>query len=368
MKNKALKLISLLLALAVLLGMVISCESAPQEPPAATRTITDMDGNSVELPIPEDIERVAVLTSPTVQLIYIVSEQDKLCAMTASQSKFKLFEKFYPRQAEIPAPRKCQADINIEALLATNPQFCIGSKGDMDVVNKNTNLTTVTVGTLSPTLFFECLKEEVRLFGEIFGKEERAEKYCTYLDNAHADIEFRMADIPEDQRVKVYMGYGPGHLITYGGDTYMQEQIEAAGCRNVAEELSTISGKEGGLSTVSMEQVLDWDPDIVVIDTGSTADLAKDPVWAAITAVKNGNVFRLPVGGFIWNRPSAEAAVLLPRWLALKAYPDKFGDVNIEQEIKRYFHEILGFDLSDEDVSKILNPPGWPIPSKGKWK
>jgi iron complex transport system substrate-binding protein len=325
-----------------------------------------MDGNRVELPVPENIERVAILTSPTVQLIYIMGEQDKLCAMTASQRRFKLFEKFYPPQKMIPAPRKCMADMNIEALLATNPQFCIGTKADMNVVRKNTRLRTITVDTLSPTHFFKCRKEELRLFGKIFGKPDRAEKYCAYLDNVLSDIKSKTTDIPEARRVKVFMGFGPKHMITYGGDTYMQDLIVASRCRNVAEKLSTIAGKEGGLSTVSMEQVLTWNPDIVIIDTGNPAALAKDRVWAGITAVKNGNVFRLPVGGFMWNRASAEVAVLLPQWLALNAYPDRFPDMKAESEIKKYFHKILGFDLSDKDVKRILNPPDSPLYKKGK--
>jgi iron complex transport system substrate-binding protein len=346
--------------------LIMGHATAGEKKAVKERTITDMDGNRVELPLPENIERVAILTSPTVQLIYIMGEQDKLCAMTSSQRRFKLFEKFYPRQKTIPAPRKCQADMNIEALLATNPQFCIGTRADMDVVRKSTSLATVTVYTLAPTRFFEYRKEELRLFGKIFGKPDRAEKYCAYLDNVLSDIQSKTTDIPEARRVKVFMGFGPKHMITYGGDTYMQDLIVASGCRNVADKLSTIAGKEGGLATVSMEQVLTWNPDIVIIDTGNPAALAKERLWAGITAVKNGNVFRLPVGGFMWNRPSAEAAVLLPRWLALKAYPDRFQGMKAEPEIKKYFYEILGFDLSDKDVKRILNPPDSPIYQKGK--
>ena len=366
MKNRILRLIPLLIVLAALIGAVPAYGGMEKKSQVSARTIVDMAGRRVELPMPGNIERVAILASPTVQLIYIVGEQDKLCAMTASQSRFKLFEKFYPRQAKIPAPRKSEADINIEALLATNPQFCIGSKADMDVVDKSTNLPTAVVNTLAHTQFFECRKEEVRLFGKIFGKEERANRYCTYLDNTLANIKSKTSDIPENRKAKVYMGYGPDHLVTYGGDTYMQEKIVAAGCRNVADKLSTLGGKEGGLSTVSPEQVLTWNPDIIVIDTGNPGDLANNPVWASITAVKNRNVFRLPVGGFMWNRPCAESAVLLPQWLALKAYPDRFRGINIEQEIKRYFREILSFNLGDEDVNKILNPPESPIYHPGK--
>jgi len=328
---------------------------------AGTRTIVDMTGRSVEIPTPENIQRVAVLTSPLVQLMYVVGAQDKLCAMTASQSRFKLFEKFYPRQAQIPAPRRTAADINIEALLAADPQFCIGSEVDMDLVEKNTNLPTVRISTTNaPEQVFENHKATVRLFGEIFGQPARAENYCRFLDGMLREIKSRTAELPAEKRVKVYMGFNPDHLTTYGGDTYMQYLIEAAGCRNAAQELSTLGGKEGGLAEVSLEQVLSWDPDLIVVDYGNAADLARDPTWSGLRAVKEGRVLRIPVGGFLWHRSSAESAALLPLWLAINAYPDRFAGVSIENEIKRYYREIYGFALSDADVAGILHPVDTP--------
>ena len=337
-----------------------------EQPGEETRAFVDMSGKTVNIPTPDKIERVAVLTSPQVQIMYIVGAQDKLCAMTASQYRYKLFEKFYPRQAEIPAPRAQAADINVEALLNANPQFCIGSEADMDLVDKTTDIPTVRVATNdNPAEVFETRKAEVRMFGEIFGAQDRAEKYAAYLDNTLKMLSERTSAIPKDKRVKVYLGFGADHLTTYGGDTYMQYQIEAAGCINASQEISSLGGREGGLANISMENILKWDPDIIVIDTGKPEDLKNDPVWSQLKAVKNNQVYILPVGGFIWNRPSCESAVLLPLWLGINAYPEQFKDISIENEIKRYWQEILGFTLSDDDVKNILNPPDSPVGGGG---
>jgi len=56
-----------------------------KQPEPETRAFVDMTGNTVNIPTPDKIERVAVLTSPQVQIMYILGMQDKLCAMTASQ-------------------------------------------------------------------------------------------------------------------------------------------------------------------------------------------------------------------------------------------------------------------------------------------
>ncbi len=341
------------LVLCTLLGLLVLTGSVC----ARQREFVDMVGNKVIIPTPDSIERVGVLTSPQVQIMYIIGHQDKLVAMTQSQYRFKLFEKFYPAQANIAAPRRQAADMNVEALLAANPQFCIGSSMDMDLVDKATRIPTVRIDTQGdPAKVFETRKAEVTMFGEIFGAQDRAKAYCDYLDMTINKLKERTASIPENQKLKVYLGFNPDHLTTYGGDTFMQYQIEAAGLRNAAAEVKSAGGREGGLVTVSMENILMWNPDILVIDSGTIESVKNDPHWANINAVKNNKVFVLPVGGFIWNRPSCESAVLLPMWLAINAYPELFADTDIRTEIKRYWKEIIGFELSDADVEGILHP------------
>jgi iron complex transport system substrate-binding protein len=359
------RFLAVLLIIGLLSTLIAGCASDNTKPDSPqntnTRAFVDMTGKTVNIPPADQIERVAVLTSPQVQIMYILGVQDKLCAMTASQYRYKLFEKFYPRQAEIPAPRAQAADINVEALLNSNPQFAIGSETDMDLVDKSTQIPTVRINTNSaPADVFKTRKAEVQMFGEVFGAQERAAKYGQYLDNVLNILKEKTSAIAENDKCKVYLGYGADHLTTYGGDTYMQYQIEAAGCLNASQEITAVAGKEGGLSNISLEHLLKWDPDVIVIDTGNPQDLKNDPTWSKLKAVKNNQVYTLPVGGFIWNRPSCESAVLLPLWLGTKAYPDQFKDISIENEIKNYWKDILGFALTDDDVKNILNPPSSP--------
>ena len=317
-----------------------------------TRTIIDLTGRTVK--IPAEINRVAVLTSPCVQEMYIMGEEDKLCAITTSAKNRWLLQKMDPRIGDIPDPRHTCAQINIEELLRTDPDICIGSVMDMAVVEKNTGLITVRIG--APDASFATLRREITLFGKIFGKEDMANQYISYLDRTLNMIESEISGIPAEKKIKVFLGFGPNHLVTYGGDTYMQERIEAAGCINVAREVSTLGGKEGGLQVISLEQVLAWNPDVIIIDGGTPEDLFCDPQWSGISGIKDKKVFCLPQGIFIWNRPSAEAAVLFPEWLAKISYPGNFEDLNMNEEIKNFYSEIFDYELSDEDVSRILYP------------
>jgi iron complex transport system substrate-binding protein len=103
-----------------------------------------------------------------------------------------------------------------------------------------------------------------------------------------------------------------------------------------------------------MEKVLEWNPDMLIIDFGSPAEVYDSPKWKSINAVKNKKVFKQPIGIFIWDRPTAESAVLHPLWLAKMAYPDRFADIDLVREIKKFYRETMSFDLTDEHAEAIL--------------
>ncbi len=137
----------------------------------------------------------------------------------------------------------------------------------------------------------------------------------------------------------------------------MQERIELAGCLNAAESVITIGKRTGlhaGLGEISMEQVLEWDPDILVINYGKPEKFIKNPQWRHIKAVQNHHIYAQPAGVFIFNRPTMESAVIFPLWLASIAYPDRFKDISVPDLVKEFYKEIFQFDLSDQQADDIL--------------
>ena len=327
-------------------------------PEPTTRFVTDMSGRQVEIPVPGRIQRVAVLTSPQILNLYVLGMQDKLCAVTNAIKSWPRLARMDPHLESVPAVRGSFQQVNVEALLQTNPDFCMGSVGDMEAVASRSDLPTLQVATNPPGEYFQHQKKEILFFGQVLGREERAKVYADYIDEWLQNVQGRVATLPPGQRIKVYVGFGANHLITYGGDTYMNEWIEAAGCENTAGGESTSSGSEGGLGEMQLEQILSWDPDLIVLDEGKPSSLLNDPQWSNVKAVRNFQVFRLPIGLFIWTRPSPEASVMVPLWLAMKAYPTLFTDVALSAEIKRAYSELFNMQFSDEEINAILNTGG----------
>lgn len=328
--------------------------TATPTPAPTIRDIVDFEERTVTIPTPENIERVAVLTSPPNIITFVLGVNDLVCATSNPIKNSVFLNRIYPRLAEIPAVRAGAGKINIEALLEADPDFCLGSSTDLMPVDDTTGIPTLRCIDTAVTAYPEQQKKEVRFFGEVFGRQEQAEKYCTYLDDNVTAIQAAVGGLPENEKLSVYVGFNADHLTTFGADTFMDEWIYAAGCVNAAHPISTLGGAEGGLAAISMEQVLTWNPDVVIIDTGTPEDVYNDPLWADIPAVKNRQVYYLPRGMFGWNRASVEPAVLFPMWLAVSVYPDKLPGYTIEGELQKFYREIINYELTESDISLIL--------------
>jgi iron complex transport system substrate-binding protein len=320
-----------------------------------TRAFTDMMGRTVV--VPEPLTRVALLGGPTGQVAYILGARNQLCAVTKSLKSSELVNLLDPSIKDLVAPRSVSGQINVEELIVTDPQLVIAGDLDGSLVERKTRIPVAYLKS-DMNQSYEMLKQEIRFYGMVFHKEARAEKYVQYLQKTIDLVQSRAKDIPGNKRKVVFNGYSSNHLVTLGGDTFMQRQIALAGCRNAAETILTSGTRKGGLHTglaeVSMEKVLGWNPDILVIDFGTLDELYSNPKWRSITAVKNKAVYTQPIGVFIWDRPTAESAVLHPLWLAKIAYPDRFADINLKKEIRRFYGEIMSFNLTDEQADSVL--------------
>lgn len=329
-------------------------ETGARENQDRSRIVIDMKGRTFHVSDP--INRIALLGGPTGQVAFILGVQDRLCAVTHTLKMSKLVREMYPAVKALPGPRITSGNINIEELISSSPDIAIA--GDIDgqiVLDK----TRIPVAFLEDGMGegMEDIKREIRFYGTIFQTPERAEKYVAFLDRIIRLVKERTRDIPARKKKKVFQGFSPSHLVTLGGDTFMQERIELSGCLNVAETVTTIGKRTGlhsGLAEVSMEQVLEWDPDILVINYGKPGDLYTDPQWSHIRAVQNNQIHIQPAGVFIFNRPTAESAVIFPLWLAGIAYPERFKDVSIKGIVKTFYKEIFDFNLDDRQVNDIL--------------
>lgn len=116
-----------------------------------------------------------------------------------------------------------------------------------------------------------------------------------------------------------------------------------------------------GTATVSMEQIYQWNPEVIYISSFTTTmpeDILENKIagqdWSQIEAVKNGRVYKEPVGVYRWYPPSGDAPLML-KWMANHQYPGLFS-YDMEKELKEYYQRFYRYELTDEDIEWILNP------------
>ncbi|MDQ3196836.1 MAG: ABC transporter substrate-binding protein [Burkholderiales bacterium] len=198
------------------------------------------------------------------------------------------------------------------------------------------------------------LTETARTFrslGKLLGEESRAETLANYVDNALNEIREKVATVPQEQRPRVYYGRGPDGLQTGLKGSINVEALEFLGARNVAAE----SGARGGLATVSLEQVLTWNPQIIVtVDPHFRGALFTDPRWAGVDAVRNKRIHLSPHVPFGWfDFPPGPNRLIGLQWLAKELYPTLF-DYDLRARIIEFYR--LSYSRTDSRASRRATP------------
>src|SRR5262249_62405053 len=121
-----------------------------------------------------------------------------------------------------------------------------------------------------------------RPLGALVGQPRAGEELARINADTIGTITQRVAAIAPERRPRVYYARGPRGLETGLGGSINVETIELL-AKNVAGET------RGGLATVSIEQGLLWNPDVIItIDRDFAAEVRGDPAWPPVAAGRRG--------------------------------------------------------------------------------
>ena len=315
----------------------------------ATQTITDLKGATVE--VPTKIEKIVDLWHAHNQVIMMLGAADKLVGTTEVFKRRPWPNIIYPRLGEVEAlvVGTGAGEVNYEEALSLQPDVVFASDDNVTETARKQGLTTVNVAFQD----YDGLRNDVKVTAQVLGSdaEDLAKEWQDYLDANIKLVEERMAGINDADRVKVlHIASSDSFTKVDGRKCIVDEWIKLAGGVNALES-------EGNLIEVTMEEIVAADPEVIIMGVGAASaveQLKADEAWSGITAVKNGAVYANPNGVFSWDRYSGEEALQV-LWAAKKFNPDKFEDIDIEQETKDFYMQFYGYSLTDDEVSRILN-------------
>ncbi|KOE60263.1 ABC transporter substrate-binding protein, partial [Aggregatibacter actinomycetemcomitans] len=115
-----------------------------------------------------------------------------------------------------------------------------------------------------------------------------------------------------------------------------------------------VEGEHKGLTQVSMEQLLLWNPDIILTQYAEFFQTIKDnPQWQQLSAVKNQRVFFIPNQPFGWlDSPPGLNRLLGVRWLQHLLSNKPMDD--FAPEVQRFYKLFYHIDLSKAQAEQLL--------------
>ncbi|MFL0195199.1 ABC transporter substrate-binding protein [Clostridium sp. WILCCON 0269] len=357
-KKLALILFSIIIATLTLLGCSKQVSETQTSPKSDKITVTDSSGAKVE--VPTNISRIADAWGAHNAVVAMLGSGDKIVATTLNAKLKPWLFKVTPKMNNAVTTFNVDAtNINMEELIKTKPDILFMSTGNKNI-SKMSDLKIPVVQVSFKD--FDSMKKCVKLTGDILGEEgkKRAQQYVSYLDNKINMISSVTSKIPEDQKLKVLHIADFSPLKVDGKDTIIDSWIKVSGGINAAGDVS------GNAKEVSMEQILTWNPDVIIVSSTvgnadrkkSLTEILNDETWKKTNAVQKGRVYVNPDGAFSWDRYSAEEALQI-QWVAKTLYPEKFQSLDVGKETKWFYKTFFNYSLSDSEVQRILNgqPP-----------
>ena len=320
----------------------------------ATRTIIDDAGRTVV--IPATINKVLCCGPVECILTYMLAPE-KLggwCFLPNSSPGAEYFDTQY---ADLPVVGGWfgKSTGNYETFISLEPDLILASDA-ATVEERQSKFGSIPVVSVNVFDTYDTMPESIRKMGVILGAEEQAQKLVDYYDEAVEYVASVLANINDEDKVTVYYAEGDGGLRTDPSGSQHTELIDFCGGSNVA----VVEDQTGyGMTSVSMEQILMWNPDIIIIGRAADATLydqiLSDPVWANIQAVKDGRVYLRPNNPFSWfDGPPGMNEIVGIYWMIQTLYPEQCTDLDLKAKVQEFYLDFYHYNLTDADYTALM--------------
>ncbi len=321
-----------------------------------TVKITDMADRTVY--VPAEITKVLSTSPPSTNTIYMIAP-DKLGGWNSNLTNEQ--KKYIPsKYQELPVIGGWYSTFqgNPENFISQNPSVILYDRANLgnssvDIDNLQQMMGSIPVVEIENSLNATNYTGAIQFTGKLLGETEKANELVDFYENVLTPVNTTVSTIPQDQKVRVYYAEGAAGLQTDPSGSPHSQLIDICGGINVAQ----VPLKGGnGMSEVNMEQVLQWNPDIIITNNPQFySKVYTNSSWQDVKAVKDKKVYLAPTTPLGWfDRPPGANVIIGIPWTAKVLYPDKFKNLNMTQLTKEFYSAFYHVNLTDEDVKYIM--------------
>ena len=340
MGNAMLKRSTFILIATAMIFLFVSAWSVHATPLGDTViSVTDFRGKAVEVKMP--VKRIVCLIESALSGLYMLGVENKVVGISTNVYTGNVFPYYAGlderiRTRGLPTPGNWDF-VNIESVISLKPDIVIVWAHQTESIRALEERGVPVFGVFIEKK--EDVYTEITALGKLTGREKRAEELIQYTMREIDRIEKQVKVIPDSRRPSVYYMWPQGNLETSCGGSTVNDLITLAGGRNVCSHISREH------MVVNMENLLSWNPDIVMMwynQKKDPSDTLNDPQWQTIKAVKEGKVYEFldVFHSDLWTLKFQYAVKMAAKWF----HPGVFRTMDLEQEKKKMWHALYGRD------------------------
>jgi ABC-type Fe3+-hydroxamate transport system substrate-binding protein len=218
-------------------------------------------------------KRIVSLNPTTTEILFAIGAGSRL----VGRSQYDTF----PDSAKLVPSLGPALRPSVEAIIDAKPDLVIlyASEDNRAAFDRLRQAGIPTVAFKLDSI--EQFRRDTRLLGRLTGDSARA---ATVVDSVSATLErVRLATVALE-RPTVFIPTWNKPIIAIGGGSFMSELLDIAGASNVYGSTPTPS------LTVTIEDVVARNPDIVLVGPQTDSTIRTSPIWRTIPAVRDNRV------------------------------------------------------------------------------
>lgn len=327
--------------------------------------ITLIDHDNKEVTIPKKLDRIVVadLNPMPALLSLFLGDSSSIVGMndiSLDAAKNGIIGELFPNLLKVDTSFFKGSELNVEQLLKLEPQLVLITAGNAklreSIENAGIPVVAFSVGNWNYDII-ETYENWIKLLCDIFPANDNLIDVTEYSKDVMNLVQERVSTLDKDEIKDIFFlfQYDEKRIVTSGNNFFGQYWSQSVGANNVAGEI------DGGNSPVTMEQIYSWQPDTIFITNFTKAqpeDLYEntfgDNDWSLVEAVRNKEVYKMPLGSFRSYSVSADMPITL-LWMAQRTYPKLFDDIDMTKEVMEFYKTVYNVDITEQQANTMFN-------------